>query len=301
LDTLGVDSQSAAAVKKARRQISSAEKQLRAQLNSAFPEFKEVNKRFAEKRGEILGPLERSGFGKFANISDQQLKSLSAKVFDAAETNPKVLENTKRALKRSKVEGAESAFDDLLRVELDRRILKSKADLDKVIKGEDDFVADMPGILNRGIFGANQSQRDVLLRALNPGQRKRALLLEDALKRASTGRIVGSPTQQNQQAMKEIEKAPLLRGMLKFFKSPVDTIFGLGDEAGRASRRQAAAEVAFDPAYGKQFDEINKMKNKAKKAEAFTELLERVEAGIIARAGLKFVAPVVSREDQGQQ
>jgi len=301
LDTLGVDSQSASAVKKARRQIKSAEKQLNAQLNRAFPEFKEVNRRFAEKRGEILGTLERSGFGKFANISDQQLKGLSAKVFDAAETNPKVLENTIRILERSKVENAKQSFDDLLRVELDRRVLKSKADIDKIINGEDDFVADMPGILNRAIFGANQSQRDVLLRALKPRQRKRAELLEDGLKRASTGRIGGSPTQQNIQAMKEIEKDPLLRGMLKFFKSPIDTVFGLGDEAGRASRRQAAAEVAFDPAYSKQFDEVTKIKNKAEKADKFTELLERVQAGIIARAALKFAAPVVSRQDEGKE
>ena len=37
------------------------------------------------------------------------------------------------------------------------------------------------------------------------------------------------------------------------------------------------------------------------KADKFTELLERVQAGIIARAGLKFAAPVISRQDQGQQ
>ena len=301
LDTLGVDSQSAAAVKKARRQISSAEKQLKAQLNRSFPEFKEVNKRFAEKRGEILGPLERSGFGKFANINDQQLKSLSSKVFDASETNPKVLEQTKRALKRSKVEGAEQSFDDLLRVELDRRILKSKADIDKVIKGDDDFVTDMPGILNRAIFGANQSQRDVLMRALKPRQRKRAELLEEALKRASAGRIGGSTTQPNQEAINRIEKDPLLRGMLKFLKSPIKNTLGFGDETSRASRRQASAEIAFDPAWGGQFDKISKMQNNAKKSEAFFKLLERVQAGVIARAGLKFAAPVVSRQEEGQR
>lgn len=297
LDTLGVDSKSASAVKKARNQISSAEKQLNAMLKKEFPELAGLNKRFAEKRGEILGTIERSGFGKFANLDDAQLKNLSRRVFDAAETNPNIIQQTKQTLKRSGVEDAEQAFDDLLRLELTRRINKGKVDFDALMEGDTTAVQNAPAILKNAIFG-NQSQEKVILRALSPAQRKHAELLKDALTKASTGRPGGSQTQPRQQALKEIEGG-YVSSVLDWVKSPISKTTDLGVEAEKAAKRQAAAEFAFNPKWSPQLTKIEKMTDSQKKAEALKQLLDRVKADVVARSAIISANKEESVQQQG--
>lgn len=250
-----------------KRQLKSVQSSLLAQMDEASPVFKEARAIFAEASPAVT-KIQDSIIGKIAGIEDTQLKSISRRIFDPAETNKKVILNAKKIID----DVDPDAWNSLLRAELERRIGSVKADLGAA--GQ--TVENIPGQLGRAIFG-NKKQRDILFTATEGETRKNMLFLEAALKRASLGRPGRSQTAAREEIKREL-RGGVGSSIRDFFRAPLNTLVSTGDDAAFNRRTRVMAEAMFDPQWKPRLKDLRELSPESPAAaRAMTQLLKDID------------------------
>lgn len=219
----------------AKRELRGIKQTLVNQMEEASPEYRQARLTF-EAESPRVTELEESIIGKIADIDDTQLKNVSRRIFDPAETNPTVVRQAKKVID----EVDPDAWNRLMRAEVERRIGSVKPEVGTSFEN-------LPGKLNRAIFGSGK-QREALLSGMSDDQRRNAELVERALTRASLGRPGGSETAGRQQFIKELDSG-VVSSIRNFLREPIDKAIGVGESAAFDRRARALADTLFDPAW----------------------------------------------------
>jgi hypothetical protein len=236
------------------------------EMDEVSPSYKEAREIFS-KNTPAIQELEDSIIGKISKLDDTQLKSVTGKLFDPAETNTEVIRKARKVIE----EIDPQAWRDITRTELERRIGSVKVDLGKV--GE--TVENVPGQLYRAIFG-NTKQRKILYAGLDKDTAKNIKYLEEGLKRASLGRPGGSQTATREEIKKEL-KGGIGNAIRKIF-TPVKSFAEVGESAAFDKRVRAMAELMYNPQWKPKLKELTKIHpNSPKAAKLFNELMKESE------------------------
>ena len=250
-------------------EVVQVKRELIERMEEASPLFKK-----AEDAFEVMSPavkeLEDSVLGQISKVKDTQLKGVAQKIFDPKTelTTPSSIRSAKRMIDAVDP----NAWNDLLRVEMNRRI-GGLEDLIQDIPG--DFVGNIPGQLRRTLFG-NPSQRKALLAGMNESQKQNFKYLETVMKRASSGRAQGSPTAAFGQA---IEKLKGVSGIVRdsIFR-PLSTLQQTGERGLFDRNVSAITEIMFDPKFAPQMNKLRKLNpDSPAAARAMTQLLNKAE------------------------
>lgn len=228
----------------AKRELVKVKQVLLDQMEQASPLYRQARQTF-EAESPAVTQLEESIIGKIADIDDTQLKNVSRRIFDPAETNPTVVRQAKQVID----DVDPDAWNRLVRAEIERRIGSIRPEVGTSFEN-------IPGKLNRAIFGTGK-QRDALMSGLSGDQRRSAELLETALTRASLGRPGGSETAGRQRFIEELDRG-VVSTVRNFIREPVDRAIGIGESAAFDRRAKALADVLFDPAWAPEAREAFK-------------------------------------------
>ncbi len=251
LDTFGGD----ALGNSMKREVVLVKKALVEQMEKASPLFKEAQQKFQELSPAVK-QLEESILGKVSQISEVNLKSISRRIFDTSEPNPNVIRSVKKAIE----DVDPGAFDDLLRVELQRRIGGLET-LGADLPGG--LVGNVPGKLRTAIFG-NPIQRQALLSGMSTEQRKNFVYLDTLLGRVSTGRAPGSPTASFGEVLAGL-RGPI-RTVVEFITGPrtaAKEVFGTVSP----KKVAALADVLFNPKWQPKLQQLRRLDIDSKRAE----------------------------------
>lgn len=249
--------------KEIKSKLTQVTQQLTRQLRDASPVYNEAMDTFiAGTPG--LEAFDASILGKIAKLPDERLKTVSQTIFDPAQTNPTVIKNAKKAI--SEVDP--SAWNDLTRIELERRAGAAIADL---VGTTPEGVPNVPGLLRRSIFG-NPKQKQVLYAGLDPDQRKNFEWLDSVLKKTSAGRHVGSSTVSN------LEARDFIRGgvgkALSAVSKPLKTMQDIGDSAMFQRDVNVLARTLLNPEFKIAMKKIRRMNPmRADAFRAFSQVL----------------------------
>lgn len=233
------------------------------EMKNGFDAFKEASETFARESGPV-DELQSSIVGRLSKVTDVQLKNISSEIFNPRTTVDDVLKARNIINKTDP-----GAWDDIVRNELEFRIGSLTTSLKD---GGIDTVENLPSIINRGLFG-NAKQRNVLLRSMNSTQRKNFVFLEDALKRAASGRAAGSPTASFTEKLKNLKNR--FGVWSDVVLSPIKTLKETGNEAAFKNRMEALADIMFDPQWSQRVETIRKLGNKSPaSARALSQLVD---------------------------
>jgi hypothetical protein len=211
-------------------------------LKESSPAYKEASETFAEL-SPAVDALKNSIIGKASNISDDQLKNLSKRVFDASETNPEVIRNAKKVI----FDTDPNAWNDLLRSELGRRI--GKINTNKL------GIPNTPSDLERAIFGTNDAQANVLFEAASPQLKANLKHLRVILKRAKEGRPGGSDTA----AKLDAKEARSIGRILGLIFSPFKSAKDIGRQQAQLNKDAAIATALFDTKFITNINKLQKL------------------------------------------
>ena len=237
--------------------------QLLDNMDQVSPVFKEARETFTRNSAPI-GELEDSIVGKIASIKDVDLKSISSKMFNPAESNPAVVAKAKKII----TDVDPDAWNQLVRVELERR-------LGSIKPTEGETLQNIPGQIYRAIFG-NDKQSKVLYQALDAEQSKNLKYIQTALGRARIGRPGGSQTAAREEIKKELSGGAV-KSIREFISSPVKTITGVGDDAAFNRRVGALAETMYNPKWSPKMKAIRKLSpDSPAAARAMAQLLDDI-------------------------
>ena len=237
--------------------------QLLDNMDQVSPIFKQARETFVRNSAPI-GALEDSIIGKIASIKDVDLKSISSKMFNPAESNPDVVAKAKAII----TDIDPDAWNQLVRVELERR-------LGSIKPNEGETLQNIPGQLYRAIFG-NDKQSKVLYQALNPEQSKNLKYIQTVLGRARIGRPGGSQTAAREEIKKDLSGGAI-KSIREFISSPIKTFTGIGDGAAFNSRVSALAETMYNPKWSPKMKAIRKLSPESPaSARAMAQLLDDI-------------------------
>ncbi len=243
-------------------------------MDSISPEYRAARELFSKESAPV-DAIKNSILGKIANFKDTDLKRISRTIFDPAETDPKIVANARKSIESIDP----GAWDDLLRVELERRMGDMTAD---IAEGGLLATENTPAFLKRALFGppGNPKPRRILFSAVSPEQKKNLTYLETALKRASLGRPGGSQTAIRQEIEKEL-RGGISNSIRNIFKNPVKQIVDTGDDAAFNNRVRAMSEAIFSPEYVTEMKEIRNLgPGTAAASKAFTQLINKINQQI---------------------
>lgn len=246
----------------AKRQVRDIKQSLLDQMEAASPAYREARLAFEEASPAVM-KMQDSIIGKIANMDDTQLKNVSRRIFDPAESNPQVVKDARKVIE----EVDPDAWNKLLRSEIERRIGSIKPEVGMSFEN-------VPAKLSTAIFGTGKN-RAAILSAMSPQQRKNALQLETVLTRAGLGRPGGSETAGRQQFVKDIDSG-LIRTVRDWIRNPIEKATGVGEGTVFDRRAKALADTLFDPAW--QGEAAKALKDKSGKSFGF--LLYRVNDSI---------------------
>ncbi len=229
-------------------------------MDAASPEYAAAREAFKEGTPAVL-QLEDSIIGQVANLDDVQLKRVSARIFDPAETNVQVVKNAKKVID----DVDPDAWNLLLRSEVERRLGSIKSTL------SEGSLENVPGQLQRAIFG-NAKSRAILKAGVDGDLAKNLNYLQEALTRASRGRGVGSQTATREEIKRELRGGII--SSLSGFLSPAKSLQGSLRSSTFDSRANTLAEILFDPKWSAKLSELRKLSpDSPAAARALTQLL----------------------------
>ncbi|MCK5602015.1 hypothetical protein KAR91_09105 [Candidatus Pacearchaeota archaeon] len=252
-----------------KRQVLEVKDRLLAQMDEASSLYGQARATFAAESPAVT-KLQESLIGKIANIDDTQLKSISRRIFDAAETNPQVVKNAKKVIDDVDPE----AWNQLLRTELERR-------LGSVRTVEGLSADNVPAQLFNAMFG-NTKQRAVLFNSVDGETAKNLKFLETVLSRARIGRPGGSQTAAREEIKREL-RGGATNSIRNFFRKPIDNLVATGEDAAFNRRVKALADAMFDPQFKPRMKELRGAGVSTERgARLMTKLLKDVEATLKA-------------------
>lgn len=258
-----------AEARKTKRILVEVKNKLIDQMEVASPIYKEAMDRFRELSPAVQ-ELEDSIIGQISKIDDVNIKNIAQRIFDPknAATNPTIINNAKKVI--DKIDPG--AWDDLLRVEVNRRV-GGLEQLIEDIPGE--LVGNVPGQLRRALFG-NPSQREALLSGMDKSTRENFVFLDDVLRRASTGRQAGSPTTPFKEALEKLRGVGLVIRDTIF--KPLETLQKTGERGLFDRNVKALTDVMFDTRFERQLNKLKKLNpNSPAAARAMTQLLRSAQ------------------------
>jgi hypothetical protein len=245
----------------AKNELTDIKNLLLTQMDDASDLYRSARETFAAESPAVT-KIQESIIGKIADIDDTQLKAISRRIFDPAETNPAVIKQAKKVID----DVDPDAWNELLRTELERRLGSVKSTM------EEGTVENIPGQLFNAIFG-NTKQRAVLFNAVDGEAAKNLKYLEIALGRAKLGRPGGSQTAAREEIKREL-RGGVLQSVREFFRQPISTLAATGEDIAFNKRVRALAEVVFDPQWRPQMKKLKKLNlDSPAAARAMTQLL----------------------------
>lgn len=235
--------------------------QLLSLMDESSPSYASAREAFRNSTPEVL-QLEDSIIGQVANLDDTQLKRISARIFDPAETNVEVVRNAKRVID----DVDPDAWNLLFRNEIERRLGSIKSNL------SEGTLENVPGQLQRAIFG-NAKNRQILKAGTDGEVSKNLNYLNEALSRASRGRGVGSQTATREEIKREL-RGGILSTISNLF-SPAKSTQDVLRSATFDNRAKALADVLFDPRWKPQMKKLRQLNpNSPAAARVLTQLLK---------------------------
>jgi hypothetical protein len=240
---------------------------IKSEMVKSYAPFDDAIKTFA-KESIPVEQIERSVIGNISKVSDTQLSTISKKIFDPEQLNVSEVVKIKKIINSVDPK----AFDNLLRVELERRLGSIKPE---ALSGAGLTVENLPDQLNRAIFG-NQKQSAILKNSASPEQLKNLNYLQTALKRASLGRAGGSQTATRSEATERLK-----RGVITFLSNILAPAEGArkGLIASTFDKNVKKMAIAlFDTKWQPQLSKIRKINpNTPEAARLWTQLLNNIE------------------------
>lgn len=249
-----------------KREITEVKDLLLKQMDDSSELYTSAREAFAEASPAVT-KIQDSIIGKIANLDDTQLKQVSTKLFDAAETNPSVIAGAKKSIQ----DVDPGAWDEIIRVELERRLgsIKSTA--------EAGTVENIPGQLFRALF-PNEKSTKVLMNSLDAEGKKNLKYLRVALSKARLGRPGGSQTAGREEIKREL-RGGVFQSLRSFFKAPISTLASTGEDAAFNRRAAALSKALFDPTWKAEMKALRKFSPKSPAAaRALTQLLNDIES-----------------------
>ena len=255
-------------------------------MEDASPQYRAARLAYIDESGPI-NSLRDSIVGIIADSSDDQLKNVSKKLLDPSQTNPEVVRQARRALR--KVPGGDDAWNQIVRNEMERRLGSAKSELNQVISGDVGSIQNVPAILLTSL-GLNQvKSRRALMAALTPIQKRNLEFIETSLKRSALGRNIGSPTALREEIKNRIDKG-VVSAVRRFMKGPLTSVVEIGEEGARAARINTLSSAVFDEAWSPEIAKIRALQEmgRGKAVEGkFFELLNKVERASVSRGVLQ--------------
>lgn len=234
------------------------------QMDEASPAYQTARQAFADASPAVT-KIQESIIGKIAALDDTQLKQVSAKIFDPAQTNPKVIADAKKAI----TDVDPDAWNEIIRVELEKRLGKVKS------TAESGTVENIPGQLFRALF-PNEKSNKVLMNSLDAEGKKNLTYLKTALGRARLGRPGGSQTAGREEIKREL-RGGVVKSIREFFQAPINTITNIGDDAAFNKRTREMAKALFDPTWKAEMKKVRQLKSDTPaSARAMTQLLNDI-------------------------
>lgn len=210
--------------------------------------------------------IQESIIGKVANLDDTQLKQVSNKLFDAAETNPKVVIDAKKVIQ----DIDPGAWDEIVRVELEKRLGSMAAEA-----GEGG-IANIPGQAWRALGFNSDKKTKVLFNALDSDAKQNLKYLQTALNRAMQGRPGGSQTGGRAVIVDEL-KGGIFQNIRELVRSPISTLTSVGEDAAFNQRVKAMAKAFYDPTWKAEMKKLRTFDpNSPAAGRAFTQLLNDI-------------------------
>tara|TARA_R110000782_G_scaffold165100_2_gene257021 strand:+ start:1063 stop:3123 length:2061 start_codon:yes stop_codon:yes gene_type:complete len=237
------------------------------------PSYRAAKMEFAKRTPDVI-KIQDSIIGKVAGLSDVNLKQASTKLFDASQTNPKVLADAKKAIR----DVDPSAWDEIVRVEFERRLGSVKS------VEEPGATANIPGELYRALFPNDKSTK-VLMGAMNKEGLENLKFLRTALGRAKLGRGTGSQTAARGD-IKDSLAGGAWNSISTWIASPIAGTLGAGSETLLNRRAAILSKTLFDPQWKAEMKKIRAFSpNSPAGARAMTQLLNDVEANSTPKDG----------------
>lgn len=253
-----------------KREIIQVKQALVDQMSEASPLFRAAEDEFA-RLSPAVKELNDSIIGQISKTKDVNIKNIAQRIFDPKEglTNPTVIRNAKAVIDAADP----GAWDDLLRVEMERRV---GGIIQLAEDATGDLVGNVPGQLRSALFG-NPSQRNALLSGMNAEQRKNFGYLEGVLKRAASGRAAGSPTAAFGEAIKKLKGVGgVIRDVV--FR-PLKTIGEVGEQGLFDRNVSALADVMFDPRFEPQLRQLRELSpDSPAAARVFTQIFNKAQS-----------------------
>ena len=141
------------------------------------------------------------------------------------------------------------------------------------------------------------------LNELNPNAAANAKWLEESLIRASSGRPGGSQTGIRNVITQKLRGVTL--GIRDFFRRPIDSLAGIGEEAAFSRKASALGEALYNPDWKPDMDKIRKMNPSSQSAKtSFDKLLTQIvnanEAVGISTQAATTAARIAAQEKEDQ-
>lgn len=257
-----------------KRFLTGLQKDLVDQMTEQSPSYRAARDEF-RRLSPLVDEVRGGVFGRIADLDDKDLKRASAVIFDATESNPEITRNAIRALKN--VEGGDEIASGLLRTEIEKRLGRMKSELGELSETGGRKLENVPANLLNNFFG-NAKQKRMLMGALaelNPKAAENAKWLEKSLIRASSGRPGGSQTGIRAVITEKLRGVSL--GIRSFFKKPIETLAGIGEEAAFSRKAAAMGEALYNPDWAPDMAKIRKLNPNSPKAQSeFEKLLTKI-------------------------
>ena len=271
-------------------------------MTAQSPSYRAAREEF-RRTSPLVDEIRAGVFGRIADVQDKDLKRISGVIFDAAESNPAIAANAIKALKN--VEGGAEIAAGLLRTEIEKRLGRMKSDLTELSVTGGRKVENVPANLLNNFFG-NAKQKKMLMGALNelnPNAAANAKWLEESLIRASSGRPGGSQTGIRNVITQKLRGVTL--GIRDFFRRPIDSLAGIGEEAAFSRKASALGEALYNPDWKPDMDKIRKMNPSSQSAKtSFDKLLTQIvnanEAVGISTQAATTAARIAAQEKEDQ-
>lgn len=264
--------------------------------SSLYDQAREEFKRLSPAVDEIRDGV----FGRIEALQDKDLKRVSSIIFDPTESNPEIATNAIKSLKN--VEGGDEIVGGLIRTEIEKRLGRMRVDLAEAADTGGRKLENLPQQLLNNVYG-NAKQRKMLFSALkevNPKAANNAKWLEEGLTRASVGRPGGSQTGVRNLITQQIRGASL--AVRDFFRKPIESAVGLGEEAHFNSKVRALGDALYNPDWSPDMDKIRKLDpNSQKAASKFENLLNQIERANSATGVSSQAAAATARTELNEE
>jgi len=216
-------------------------------LKKEAPGYDEALKDYIARTPDVEA-LTKGKIGQISKIKDADLKSVTGKIFDQAETNPSVIRLTRKVINGQDP----AAWNAIVRTEAQKRLKNIDLDIENLTPDN------APAKIHRALFGSG-AKRKILLESLSREQKANAIFIEDALKRAALGRPGGSQTGVRQVISDKIKGAGL--ALRRFLTNPVQRAIATGEESAFNRSASRMADVIFDTEWTPRLTRIRKLSN----------------------------------------